>query len=298
VHRALGRGAHSGDCDAVLETQGVMRTRDAAAALHRCAVVDRREAAPGIVVLGVRAPALAAAASPGQFVMIVPPHGERAATALGIYEASGERVSFMTFAVGPRTREIAEVRAGETLELLGPLGCGFDVAALGDDVAIVAGGVGIASVRLLAEALAARGVRQTLYYGARTATALVDVEAFEALGARVVLATDDGSRGRAGFVPPLLAEAIDHDAVAACGPTPMLRATARVAERRGWPAQLSLEEAFACGVGACWGCVVPIDRGSASAPAFPEVAAGEPRAYVHARICMEGPVFLASDLRW
>ena len=78
----------------------------------------------------------------------------------------------------------------------------------------------------------------------------------------------------------------------------MLRAVARVAAERGTPAQLSLEETFACGVGACWGCVVPLSRESAQAPNFPPVAGGETRDYVHARICKEGPVFWAHELRW
>ena len=78
----------------------------------------------------------------------------------------------------------------------------------------------------------------------------------------------------------------------------MLRAVARVARDAGIPAQLSLEETFACGVGACWGCVVPLARKSAQAPAFPPAPAGEKRDYVHARICKEGPVFWAHELRW
>jgi len=138
-----------------------------------------------------------------------------------------------------------------------------------------------------------------LYYGARTAEALVDAELFAAVGAGVSLATDDGSRGRRGYVTDLLwSEGRRHTALAACGPTPMLRALARVARERDVPAALSLEETFACGVGACWGCVVPLDRASAQAPHFPQPAPGETRDYVHARICKEGPVFWAHELRW
>jgi dihydroorotate dehydrogenase electron transfer subunit len=78
----------------------------------------------------------------------------------------------------------------------------------------------------------------------------------------------------------------------------MLRTVGNVARSLGVRAQLSLEETFACGVGACWGCVVPLDRASTQAPAFPAAADGEVRAYVHARICKEGPVFWAHELRW
>jgi dihydroorotate dehydrogenase electron transfer subunit len=268
-------------------------------AIHRTIVSDRREPAPGIVVLGLHAPELARATLPGQFVMVVPPGGERAATALGLYEAEGERVSLLLVVVGPRTRELAALPVGAPLDLLGPLGNGFDLAALGADVALVAGGVGLASLLLPAQALRAAGVRTTLYYGARTAAALIDLDAFAAAGAELVLATDDGTRGHAGYVSEALrAAGREHSGIAACGPSPMLRAVARVAGETGVRAQLSLEETFACGVGACWGCVVPLARESAQAPNFPPVAAGETRDYVHARICKEGPVFWAHELRW
>jgi dihydroorotate dehydrogenase electron transfer subunit len=268
-------------------------------AVHETVVSDRREPASNIVVLGLRAPALARSVRAGQFVMTVPPSGERVATALGIYEAAGDRVSLMLVVVGPRTRELALVQPGARLDLIGPLGNGFDLEGLGGDVALVAGGVGVAPMLLAARELRARGARVTLYYGARSAAALVDVEYFEALGVSLVLATDDGSRGYRGYAADLfIRDGVSHGAALACGPSPMLRAVGRAANALGVRAQLSLEETFACGVGACWGCVVPLDRASLQAPAFPPVASGETRAYVHARICKEGPVFWAHELRW
>ena len=272
---------------------------DRSPAVHETIVCDRREPAPGIVIVSVLAAELARNVRAGQFVMVVPPSGNAVATAIGVYEVEGERVSLMLVVVGPRTRELASLASGASLVLLGPLGNGFDVDALGDDVALVAGGVGIAPLLLPAQRLLARGARVTLYYGARTARALVDAELFEALGCRSMLATDDGSRGHHGYVTHALErDGARHDAIAACGPSPMLRTVGRVARALGVRAQLSLEETFACGVGACWGCVVPLDRTSAQAPPFPAPAAGESRDYVHARICKEGPVFWAHELRW
>ncbi len=268
-------------------------------AVHVTVVCDRREPAPGIVIIGVRAPALAASIKAGQFVMAVPPSGERVSTALGVYEADGDRVSLMLVVVGPRTRELSLLSEGDPLVLLGALGNGFDCDALGNDVALVAGGVGVAPMLLPARDLVARGARVKLYYGARTARSLVDIALFEAVGATVATATDDGTLGHHGYVTDVLArDGAGHSAIAACGPSPMLRSVARVARQLDVRAQLSLEETFACGVGACWGCVVPLDRASAQAPKFPEAAAGESRDYVHARICKEGPVFWAHELRW
>jgi dihydroorotate dehydrogenase electron transfer subunit len=266
--------------------------------LHSTTIVDRREPGPGIVVIGLKAPSLAACVAPGQFVMAVPPNGENVSTALAVYEAEGERVSLMAVVVGPRTAELAALGCGARLTLLGPLGNGFDVDALGSDVAIVAGGVGLASVLLVAERVVRNGRRAHLYYGAHTKAALIDAELFEALGVGVSRATDDGTAGHHGYVTSLLGADRMHSGIAACGPLPMLRAVADIANRRHVRAALSLEETFACGVGACWGCVVALDRNSAQAPPFPAVPAGERRGYVHARICKEGPVFWAHELRW
>jgi dihydroorotate dehydrogenase electron transfer subunit len=165
-------------------------------------------------------------------------------------------------------------------------------------VGIVAGGVGLASVLLAAERCVAAGARTTLYYGARTANALVDVDRFQTAGCEVLPATDDGSLGHHGFVTDLLRRGTLPQLLLACGPAPMLRAVAALARECCVPTQLSLEENFGCGVGACWGCVVPLDRNSAQAPHFPPPSAQEPRQFVHGRVCKEGPVFWASELKW
>jgi dihydroorotate dehydrogenase electron transfer subunit len=230
--------------------------------------------------------------------MAIPPSGVAAATALGIYESSGARISVMLVIVGPRTAELASLAPGERLDVLAPLGNGFFLDAPPQSVAIVAGGVGLASVLLAAQTCVARGTRTELLYGAKTKAALVDADLFEAAGATVCCATDDGSYGHHGFVTALLRERPRPEMILACGPSPMLRAVAHVAAALGIPAQLSLEETFGCGVGACWGCVVPLDRASKQAPPFPPPSAHEPRTFVQARVCKEGPVFWAHELQW
>jgi dihydroorotate dehydrogenase electron transfer subunit len=269
-----------------------------APSVYSAVVLDRREPAPGIVILGLDAPDVVPSVKPGQFLMALSPSGAAAATALGIYEARGRRISVMLIIVGPRTAELAALAPGERLDVLAPLGNGFFLDELPQSVTIVAGGVGLASVLLAAGACAARGARTELLYGARTKAALVDIELFTAVGASVRCATDDGSRGHRGFVTELLREGERPQLVLACGPSPMLRAVAREAEGLHIPAQLSLEETFGCGVGACWGCVVPLDRASKQAPPFPAPSSHEPRPYVEARVCKEGPVFWAHELRW
>jgi dihydroorotate dehydrogenase electron transfer subunit len=274
-----------------------MATLNQHARVHATTVVERREPATGVVLLALDAPELADAARPGQYVMAIPPSAQSAATALAIYEAEGNLASLLFFLTGRRTHELAELRPGDRLDVVGPLGNGFDCTRSERDVAIVAGGVGIASVLLCANELLARGARVRLFYGARSAELLVEAKRFADAGCELILTTDDGSLGRRGFVTEALAESTKPDAIFACGPTPMLRAVARVAAAFDVPAQLALEETFGCGVGGCWGCVVPLDASSAQAPGFPPADRGGSDV-VYARVCREGPVFWAGELRW
>ncbi|MDQ6825617.1 MAG: dihydroorotate dehydrogenase electron transfer subunit [Candidatus Eremiobacteraeota bacterium] len=277
-----------------------MPRSETVSAVHCTTVLDRREPANGVIVLGLHAPQLAHVTRPGHFVMVVPPSGQRAATALGIYEAHHQRISIMFVVCGSRTRELAQLHVGEQVDLFGPLGNGFDLSSNPKSVAIVAGGVGLASVLLPAKSVLSAGGHVRLYYGARTKSLLVDAEIFSAAGCQVECATDDGSQGFHGYVTELVRESPDlPELIIGCGPSPMLRALGRVAQARGVRAQLSLEETFACGVGACWGCVVPISSNSVQAPGFPRVLPSQSqREYVYARICRDGPVFWSDELRW
>lgn len=277
-----------------------MPTLEPASAVHCTTVVDRREPAPGILVLGLYAPQLVRVTRPGQFVMIVPPSGQRAATALAVYEAEGDRASVFFIVCGNRTRELADLHMGTPLDLFGPLGNGFDLSWRPQNVAMVAGGVGLASLWLAARAILSFGGRVRLYYGARTKKLLADAQRFSEAGCTVHCATDDGSYGYHGNVTQMLEDSTDRpELILGCGPSPMLRALAAVTVKLHIVAQLSLEETFACGVGACWGCVVPIDRNSAQAPKWPQLGnSNSATDHVYARICKEGPVFRSDELRW
>jgi dihydroorotate dehydrogenase electron transfer subunit len=274
-----------------------MPTVDLPSRVHTTVVTDRTELAPSVVLLGFDAPQLARDARAGQYVMAIPPSTQAAATALGIYEAAGNRASLLFFVTGKRTRELASLQPGDRLDTIGPLGNGFDLTNAPDNVTIVAGGVGIASVLLAAQELVRARKRVRLFYGARTAQLLVDAKRFEEAGCELRCATDDGSYGHHGFVTEALLRDAAHELILACGPSPMLRAVGRLAADLGVRAQLSLEETFACGVGGCWGCVVPLARTSAQAPSFPPADRGGSDV-VYARICKEGPVFWSDELRW
>ncbi len=182
-------------------------------------------------------------------------------------------LDFLLEAVGPGTARLAELRPGDGLWLLGPLGNGFARAREGRRPLLAGGGVGIAPLAILADSL---GADTTVLLGFRDASHAQGAELIP--GAQV--ATDDGSAGRRGLVTDLLRAELALDAHAqiyACGPPPMLEAVRALAEALDVPAQLALESGMACGFGACFGCVVPTRSG-------------------YLRLCLDGPVLDAAEL--
>jgi NAD(P)H-flavin reductase len=182
-------------------------------------------------------------------------------------------LQFMLDDVGPGTERLCELRAGEELTILGPLGLGFAPPRGERTPLLVGGGVGIAPLAIwqdqLGDAHALLGFRDAAHAGG--AALLRDAE----------VATDDGSAGHHGLVTELLETRLragGHAEVYACGPPPMLEAVRALCAATGTPAQLALESGMACGYGACFGCVVATVDG-------------------YVRLCVDGPVIDAARLQ-
>ncbi len=192
--------------------------------------------------------------------------------------------------VGVGSSLLYNAAPGTRLACLGPLGRPFSPPPAGAEVWMVAGGTGLAPFETLSEDLSAAGIPGTLFYGARKASELFCVEPFGRRGTPVVLATEDGSRGERGRVTVPLAAALSARSPAlpvvlrACGPEPMLRAVAGLAERYGCDCEIATERQMGCGMGGCYSCVVRV-----------RTADGGAR---YARSCIEGPVFRAADIVW
>ena len=260
-------------------------------------VLYNRRLTPDYNVIGLEAPELAASARPGQFVMVKPVPGyepllRRPFSIFEIVrdEGGGPRgISLLNKRVGITTAQLFAAGSGQTIACLGPLGRPFSLVAADVDAWMVAGGVGLAPFATLAEALAGRGVRMTLFYGGRSATDLFYLELFERLGVTLVLATEDGTRGVHGRVTLPLEEALQRASAGtrqlyACGPEPMLAAVSRLAARYRQPCEVSVERVMGCGLGGCYSCVVPV-RGA------------DGRTH-YVRSCIGGPVFDAATLVW
>ena len=220
--------------------------------------------------------------APGQFAMLAAEQrwgggeDERPflARALSIARHTGEEAHFLLEDVGPGTRRLCELRAGERVLAVGPLGRGFSAPGEGRRPLLVGGGVGIAPLVILQDRLGG-GARSLL--GFRDGERARSAELIP--GARV--ATDDGSVGHHGTVVELLERELEEDPSAevfACGPGAMLEGVRASCERRRVPAQLALEAPMACGFGACFGCVVPARDGR------------------YLRVCVDGPVIAAHEL--
>jgi dihydroorotate dehydrogenase electron transfer subunit len=219
---------------------------------------------------------------PGQFYMLAAERlwgGEggrpHLARAFSVCHVRNGRLGFLVDAIGPGTVQLAELEPGEGLALVGPLGSGFSMPAAGGRPLLVAGGVGLAPLVILADTLRERGYEPRVLAGFRSAR---QAEAAGLAGDDVLVTTDDGSNGERGFVTELLGRELSEEAaVYACGPAPMLDRVRRLCAQWSVPAELALEEAMACGFGACFGCVVRTRAG-------------------YRRICVDGPVVAAADL--
>jgi dihydroorotate dehydrogenase electron transfer subunit len=193
---------------------------------------------------------------------------------MAVYRADGSRLEFRFKRVGRGTELLGRLSAGERIGVVGPLGNGFPEPDPGSRAILVGGGTGIASLLGLAAQLAGAEV----LLGGRTRDDILGLEDFEALGCRLALATEDGSSGHRGLVTELL-EPRAGDAVYACGPTPMMRRVADLAEAAGARCFVSLETHMACGFGVCLGCAVPTPAG-------------------FRYVCTHGPVFESTTLEW
>ena len=177
--------------------------------------------------------------------------------------------------VGEGTRALAEYKAGEMLDLLTGLGNGYDISKSGDEPLLIGGGAGVPPMFLLCRNLIAAGTKPTVILGFNSKAEVFYENEFKSLGARVIVATADGSYGVRGFVTDAMKDIL-YSYTYACGPEPMLRA---VYEKAACGGQYSFEERMGCGFGACMGCSCKTKYGSK-------------------RICKDGPVLEKEEIIW
>jgi len=272
-------------------------------------VVENRPLTGGHFLLGLHSPRQARATRPGQFAMLrlLERSDVLLRRPMSIYDVKPSRardrkkargqpevIELLYKVVGRGTRLMAELKSGDRVGLLAPLGHGFFEeeylrrAEEADEVLHVAGGIGIAALLLPARALARAGFRQRLFFGGRTKADLVGVSDFKPLVSDVVLATENGSKGHPGYVTKPLEEYLDRQRskkffLMVCGPWAMLQASVELAEKYRHPCLVSMENRMGCGLGVCLGCCIRVDGQGHGA---------------YQRVCTEGPVFWAEKVVW
>lgn len=251
-------------------------------------ITANEEVASQIFLLTVAAPLIAHTAAPGQFCMIAAmPHGQTTdpllKRPLSIHRVQNDLVSFLYRKIGHGTTLLSQKKAGESLEIIGPLGHGFDLTSA--NPVLVGGGMGMAPMLFAAEEMYARKKKAVVVLGARNAAELPKciLESFQRASHELHLMTEDGSLGEKGLVTAVFPRIIEQkqiNSVLACGPWPMLKAVNVLAQESGVFCQVSLEAHMACGIGACLGCAVKAKKDG----------------YLH--VCKDGPVVDSTLVDW
>ena len=221
---------------------------------------------------------------PGQFVEIrvdgSPTTFLRRPISINYVDKDANELWLLVAAVGDGTRKLAELKAGDLLNCLLPLGNGFTMPQKPEErILLVGGGVGVAPLLYMGAEMAEKGCQPTFLLGARTAKDLLMLDEFRKYG-RVCITTEDGSEGEKGFVTNhSLLHKEQFDRIATCGPTPMMKAVACYARQAETECEASLENLMACGLGACLCCVEKTTDGNLC-------------------VCKDGPVFNIHKLLW
>lgn len=260
---------------------------------EEASVVDQYPLIAEHFVLTMRSPKIAAIASPGQFLMLRTPgdsYDPLLRRPLSIMNANKKEKTVQVYykAVGKGTVGMAHAKEGTTLDLVGPLGNGFQLNPDRPIPILIAGGYGVAPLYFMAREIRKINKKGTIYalLGARTEKLMAFENEFSELKCELFVSTDDGSLGIQGNVIDLLRKVLERETnkeqlqVYACGPHPMMRAVALHSIQENIACQVSLEEVMACGYGICMGCVYP--------------TADEH----YKRVCTAGPVVEAREVRW
>jgi dihydroorotate dehydrogenase electron transfer subunit len=235
--------------------------------------------------LVVRCGAVAASAVPGQFFQLLCPHTDGAQPFLrrpmSLYGVDPARleVEFLYKIAGAGTRGLATLRAGDTIDIMGPLGVGFTLDPKLRHIVAIGRGAGLATLAPLAQAAKANGTKVTAIFSARRPELMVSVDLFNHHGAQVVAVTDSESTSGPANIERILRGLIAKgrcEAFYTCGSSRLLRVQQRLAREFDIPGQVAMEQQMACGIGLCFCCVRDFNVGG-------EIA--------HRRVCWDGPVF-------
>ena len=233
----------------------------------------------------IDAPVVAKIAKPGQFVH-VKCDNLTLRRPISIASAKNGQIQICYDVRGEGTEWLSSLKSGDKIDILGPIGKGFDISDTSKKVLLAGCGIGVYPLYSVAEKY---GENAFVVLGFRTKNIITFEKEYKNCGSDLRIATDDGSYGKKGYAIELVKEILDNnkiDIIMTCGPKVMMKGIALEAAKRNIRCQVSMEERMACGVGACLACVCRVGRGDPDAP------------YTNERVCIDGPVFEGTEVNW
>lgn len=250
-------------------------------------IIENRRIAQGFYKMRLASAYLAKNSKPGQFVEIKCSEENEILLRrpLGVHRIFDGGIEVLYEVIGKGTEALSARRKGGALDIIGPMGKGFEFSTAKKPALIIAGGMGVAPLLYLAERMANKKTKPYVMIGARTASHILCEKEFKKLGCFCLISTEDGSKGHRGYVTDMMRHLLivircKVSGIYACGPHPMLKAVSHIANSLGIPCQVSMEERMACGVGVCLGCPVKVASGG------------------YKMVCKDGPVFDAKEIAW
>jgi dihydroorotate dehydrogenase electron transfer subunit len=246
-------------------------------------IIDNKQIKKDFFVLELQSPQVLSEILPGQFVQAKAEAGPTTflRRPLSIHDVDYEKntIKLLVQVVGKGTSTLADLRKGDLLNLIYPLGNSFSLPSFGEKVLLIGGGCGVAPLLFLAKYFKSKNYDIDILTGFRNRERIIEYEEYQKYG-QVFVTTEDGSEGEQGFVTDhsILRER-KYDRICCCGPEPMMKAVSAYSTLNNINCEVSLENLMACGIGVCLCCVVSTTRGNVCS-------------------CTEGPVFNINVLKW
>lgn len=247
-------------------------------------IIQMLQLSPVIYKMTIQSEYIAHNAYAGQFVNVKCSEGIRALLRRPISICSVDRdtVDIVFQVKGTGTEVLSRKQPGDAVDLIAPLGKGFDISKENKKIAVVGGGIGIFPLLYILKEQ--KNAEKTTFLGFRSKDYAVMTDAFENASDKLYITTEDGSVGEKGLVVDQLEEYLKGskvDVIYTCGPTPMLKSVVEIADRYNTPCQVSLEQRMGCGIGACLVCAC-------------KTRLGDEWEYSH--VCKDGPVFWSQEV--
>lgn len=246
---------------------------------ENCKLIKKVEIADGIFDFTIASEDIANETQCGQFLHIDCGDSTFLRRPISICDAENGEVRFIFEVKGEGTTALSKKEVGDMIDVMGPLGHGFEIKDSVKNPVIIGGGIGVFPLYKLAKQIDA-----DVFLGFRSADRVVMEKEFEEVSKSVFVGTDDGSYGYNGYIASAMEYYIDNnkcDMIYCCGPKPMLKAVKKIAEERNIKCQLSLEQRMGCGIGACLVCSCETNH------------KGTDR---YAKVCTNGPVFYSEEV--